>query len=508
MKNTKLLLTFIFCMMCFSSFSQDDEYMNYKKRYEQNYKDYKDKTISEYRSFQDSVNKEFASHISKTWKEYSVFVGEEPEKEPKPKNIPVAEPNSAPENKVEIEVEEIVEKPVEIIEEEVLEEITEDVFEEDVTTEASYDNTSRFSIDLFNPKIALTDVNVFSEIKLSGTDEKNVSALWEKLADNAYSKTAYQIKNIAEDRNINDYGTYLLITKTAQTLFPNKPNEQIVYTVYLLNQLGFKAKIARTGDNLIALISVRQLVYKRSYLNYEKDRFYVFTSNPEEIKNCSSIYTYDNLMKNCSKSIDLNFYKPLLLGDKVKYVTVKTDDASEINVKINLEDINFFNNYPHTEMQVYANAEMNDEINNALLGTLSKQIDGKSDLDAVNYLLDFIYASCEYKTDGEQFGYEKPMFCEETLYYPYSDCEDNSILFSYLVRKLLGFDVVLLDYPGHIATAVKIPGEVNGSYLQLEDGKYIVCDPTYYGASAGMSMPQYQNVKLSVIELNRLKMYE
>ena len=508
MKNTKLLLTFIFCMMCFSSFSQDDEYMNYKKRYEQNYKDYKDKTISEYRSFQDSVNKEFASHISKTWKEYSVFVGEEPEKEPKPKNIPVAEPNSAPENKVEIEVEEIVEKPVEIIEEEVLEEITEDVFEEDVTTEASYDNTSRFSIDLFNPKIALTDVNVFSEIKLSGTDEKSVSALWGKFADNAYAQTAYQIKNIALNKNINDYGTYLLITKTAQTLFPNKPNEQVVYTVYMLNQLGFKAKIARTGDNLIALISIRQLVYKRSYLNYEKDSFYVFTSNPEEIKNCSSIYTYDNLMKNCSKSIDLNFYKPLLLGDKVKYVTVKTDDASEINVKINLEDINFFNNYPHTEMQVYANAEMNDEINNALLGTLSKQIDGKSDLDAVNYLLDFIYASCEYKTDGEQFGYEKPMFCEETLYYPYSDCEDNSILFSYLVRKLLGFDVVLLDYPGHIATAVKIPGEVNGSYLQLEDGKYIVCDPTYYGASAGMSMPQYQNEKLSVIELNRLKMYE
>ena len=93
-------------------------------------RDYKDKTISEYRSFQDSVNKEFASHISKTWKEYSVFVGEEPEKEPKPKNIPVAEPNSAPENDVEIEIEEIVE-PVEIIEEEVLEEITEDVFEED-----------------------------------------------------------------------------------------------------------------------------------------------------------------------------------------------------------------------------------------------------------------------------------------------------------------------------------------------------------------------------------------
>ena len=48
----------------------------------------------------------------------------------------------------------------------------------------------------------------------------------------------------------------------------------------------------------------------------------------------------------------------------------------------------------------------------------------------------------------------------------------------------------------------------NDVEIEIEDGKYIVCDPTYYGASAGMSMPQYQNLKLSVIELNRLKMYE
>lgn len=302
MKNTKLLLTFAVFGLASSLYAQDDDFAKYKERQSRTYNEFKDREKSEYRSFQDSINKEFASYISKMWKEYSVFVGEEPEKEPKPKNIPVAEPNYAPENKVEIEAEEIVEKPVEIIEEDVLEEKTEDVFEEDVTTEASYDNTSRFSIDLFNPKIALSDVNVFSEIKLSGTYEKSVSALWSKFADNAYAQTAYQIKNIAENKNINDYGTYLLITKTAQTLFPNKPNEQIVYTVYLLNQLGFKAKIARTGNDLIALISVRQLVYKRSYLNYGKDRFYIFTSKPDEIKNCSSIYTYDNLMKNCPKA--------------------------------------------------------------------------------------------------------------------------------------------------------------------------------------------------------------
>ena len=40
------------------------------------------------------------------------------------------------------------------------------------------------------------------------------------------------------------------------------------------------------------------------------------------------------------------------------------------------------------------------------------------------------------------------------FYYPYCDCEDRSVLYSYLVRNLLKLDVVLLDYPNHIATAV------------------------------------------------------
>lgn len=62
--------------------------------------------------------------------------------------------------------------------------------------------------------------------------------------------------------------------------------------------------------------------------------------------------------------------------------------------------------------------------------------------------------------------------------------------------------------PKNIPVAEPNSAPENDVEIEIEDGKYIVCAPTYYGASAGMSMPQYQNLKLSVIELNRLKMYE
>ena len=46
------------------------------------------------------------------------------------------------------------------------------------------------------------------------------------------------------------------------------------------------------------------------------------------------------------------------------------------------------------------------------------------------------------------------MFPEETINYPYSDCEDRSILFSYLVKNLLHLDIVGVKYNDHLATAI------------------------------------------------------
>ena len=93
------------------------------------------------------------------------------------------------------------------------------------------------------------------------------------------------------------------------------------------------------------------------------------------------------------------------------------------------------------------------------------------------------------------------MFPEETLYYPYSDCEDRSILFAWLVHNLLGMDVVGLDYPGHVATAVRFKGKVAGDAVMYNGKRYMVTDPTYINASAGMTMPNFKKNKPGVIKI-------
>ena len=142
---------------------------------------------------------------------------------------------------------------------------------------------------------------------------------------------------------------------------------------------------------------------------------------------------------------------------------------------------------------------MSRKIKRNLYPNLKKQISGKTELEAANILLNFVQTAFDYQTDQEQFGYERPLFGDELFFYPYSDCEDRSILYSILVHDLLHLDVVMLLYPGHLATAVRFTDEVPGYYFMVNGGKYVLCDPTYIGAPVGDCMPQFVGTAAEVV---------
>ena len=171
-------------------------------------------------------------------------------------------------------------------------------------------------------------------------------------------------------------------------------------------------------------------------------------------------------------------------------------------VEVDRNLIDFYNDYPvNSQWGYYSSASLSEEAKASLYPILELYTLEESKAEAANLLLNFVQTAFEYKTDDEQFGYERPLFGDETFFYPYCDCEDRSILYSILVRDLLGLDVVLLNYPEHLATAVKFKEEVSGDYILLDDGKYVVCDPTYIGASIGEAMPSYHNEKARIIRI-------
>lgn len=67
------------------------------------------------------------------------------------------------------------------------------------------------------------------------------------------------------------------------------------------------------------------------------------------------------------------------------------------------------------------------------------------------------------------------------------------------MKDLMGLDAVLLDYPNHIASAVRFNEEISGDYILLDGKKYLICDPTYIGAPIGMCMDRFKSVAPEII---------
>lgn len=333
---------------------------------------------------------------------------------------------------------------------------------------------------------------------LNGLNENAIADAYEALCNSDYKPLLADCAQIRKDLRLNDWGVFTLVRQVADT-YCGTANESIVMQQFLLNEMGYKARMARkaTEDKMMLFVATDCSIYAHPYITLNGQNYYNLSGNNEQCQ----FYMCQKDSPKAKNSVGMQLKEaPLFPGTVVSSTHQAKGSAARVTVDVPKALMDFYKDYPQCDYSVYFNAPVNAAMENRILSSLAPLVQGRNEADAANILINFVQTAFQYQTDGQQFGYEKPFFVEELFYYPYSDCEDRAILFSYLVRKLLGLDVVLLDYPEHIATAVRFNGNVSGDYLMVNGRKYIVCDPTYIGASIGMTMPRYKTVSAKVLK--------
>lgn len=333
---------------------------------------------------------------------------------------------------------------------------------------------------------------------LNGLNENAIADAYEALCNSDYKPLLADCAQIRKDLRLNDWGVFTLVRQVADT-YCGTANESIVMQQFLLNEMGYKARMARkaTEDKMMLFVATDCSIYAHPYITLNGQNYYNLSDNNEQCQ----FYMCQKDSPKAKNSVGMQLKEaPLFPGTVVSSTHQAKGSAARVTVDVPKALMDFYKDYPQCDYSVYFNAPVNAAMENRILSSLAPLVQGRNEADAANILINFVQTAFQYQTDGQQFGYEKPFFVEELFYYPYSDCEDRAMLFSYLVRKLLGLDVVLLDYPEHIATAVRFNGNVSGDYLMVNGRKYIVCDPTYIGASIGMTMPRYKTVSAKVLK--------
>ena len=457
--------------------------------------EYSDWLASQNQSFtmyKKSLDDEFSDMLKKQWTEYKTFNTPSAYNSKKPKVLPVIKktidiPLKELKKSVKIKI-----KPIKK---------TKASIPKRIIQKPIYKyGYSNIEFDFFNQNIKIQyDDKV--KFDLFDINQNNISKSWKILSQTDYKKLIKQINNYSNLYKLNDWARYLLIHKIAMNIYDNK-NKANIFTWFIFTKMKYDMKIAYSNENIYLLANVKEKLYQVSFFTLENKRYSILNPNGKA-KSIGSIYTYPTSYPNANKKLTFDMQNHAInLSTNIKQRELEfkyKDTMYKISAKFSSDLIDFYKTFPQSQYNLYYNSKKSTILKNSLLVQLKPLIKNKTELEAVNLILRFVQNAFLYKTDQEQFSYEKVFFPEETLFYKYSDCEDRSILFSYLVKNLTKLDVVGVKYKDHLSAAVNFSTNIKGDKFSFNNKIFTITDPTYINANVGKTMPQYKNSRFTII---------
>lgn len=476
-----LLIILIQCCLCLD--------LAYGQNARENYQKFKDNVHNAYSSFRDECNRKYAEFLLTAWDWYE---GRIPMPLPKDDNPipPIPYGNDKQNTPIEI-------NPIEVIPiKETPQPKPIGPIKEQPTPEDNY-----FSIDFYGNtcKVRMPEI---ANINVADCSPQSISTGWEQLCSQEMNNT---IRDCLETRirySFCDWA-YLLFLDKLTNSFCTSQNGATLLMAFLYCQSGYQMRLAVDEGNLVMLYGSKHEIFDKGYFSLNGINFYPYGKSSNAISICNAPFEGETPMSLLIPT------EQMLGGNLSVSRDIRSEHYPDLIVKSSVPEnlVKFYNQYPTsaldgnpmTRWTMYANTPLAQRTKDTIYPSIKKFINGVSFEDAANMLLNWVQTGFVYEYDDKVWGHDRAFFAEETLYYPYADCEDRSILFSRLVRDILGLDVALIYYPGHLATAVCFNEDVYGDAIIINDRKFIVCDPTYIGAPVGVQMPGLEYDKTQAI---------
>lgn len=359
-----------------------------------------------------------------------------------------------------------------------------------------YGATLRVDLPAEAQSLGVADLELSNSLFVS-----SVSAAMERL-----TPVALRVSRICDSLNFSDWLRLRLSSDIVKLTYTN-PNERVLATLALMRRQGYNATLLELTDvkKWVFVIEMKQKVYfasafekgGRTYTLYDIERGQVKRETASEI--AAAFFDGDELLVKKTKPVNLELFSyPTLPRDRFRK-TLKWDYDGQpftLNLELNKNYISYFDEYPQTDLELYFRQPIGYHVEYYVCSALSKYIQdrGLKGEAAVDFLLGFCQKAFVYEDDAKTVRGEHANFCEETLASEKSDCEDRTVLLAALVRSILRYNVVGLEFENHVSLAVEIPGATRtaGTMYQFNGANYISCDPSYIGGKVGDVQPDYK----------------
>lgn len=457
---------------------------------------------AEFQKYKEKEDRDFASFLKSRWQEFETHQGRVRIKEPKPRQIPVVMPPAEPVPKIPPPAE--TDKPripasrpsaVPAV----VAPITPPAIPSRIAPPAKPIAPNTLELMFYGNRVGFSFDEQWAKYRLpKGARSESMSAFWTMMSGSNYASTIQDIGAARRELKLDDWGHVALWREVARALQPEHQSEQNLLLWYFLVKSGYDVRLGYNGPDIHLFVAVKQQVYSTKFTTVGGQTYYAIMA-ADHGDSIASFYTYEANYPNKLAPLDIGSASTGF----TKAISTQRDLTFEykgktirLSVPYDRELVQYMGTYPQSEFELYFDTSASPLLDHGLLVELKKHTAKMDEEEAVNFLLAFVQKSFPYKTDDEQFGREKYFFVEESLHYPFNDCEDRSVLFSWLVLKITGTRVIGLVYPGHMTTAVALNSvKANYATVDYQGNRFVIADPTYIGATVGMAMPTYEKLK-------------
>jgi hypothetical protein len=483
MRTFQIVIILLFSVNGLLAQSTDKLEKQELEKFDNAFDEFKESQSEGYNAFVDQIDKNFADFLRKNWVEFEVHSGHNIEEKPKPETFPEANDEPIESEQLELSTPDDI-----VLEEALIMPIN--------YKESTYEDAPKFSqFDFYGDYITLKYVPGFNDEINPAVNPETIAQFWEGISDVDYRLSINDLLFYKDKYALNDYGYYLLLKKFSESITVDK-NHSVLMTWYLMAKSKYKAKIGYNSESIFLLLPSKTQVYGTSFFKFDGLTYYVIDFSG------GKLLTYKDNYELAYRTINFAISETLKLKAAVEKRHIEftfQNQAYDFDFEYNVNAIDFYKEFPQIELKDYFNSSITQSASNSIIQNLKPIVDEMDEMEAANFLLSLVQNGFAYKIDDIQFGKEKAFFAEEILHYPFSDCEDRSVFFAYLVSTLLGNEVVGLDYPKHVAAAVKFNEDYPGDFYMFNNDKYIVCDPTYINAPVGVSMKDFSATKAELI---------
>ena len=273
-------------------------------------------------------------------------------------------------------------------------------------------STSFYSENLnlsFNPEMILNT-------RLS-VEESKMVAFYQ-----AMEKVDYQtfLNNLEEKKDalqLNDWLYYQLLKQAVEKIYAKKSLlHQELVTWFLLSKAGYDTRLTYRKKNAFVYVYTADEVFEVPLIKEGKRTYVNLTSISSKDNIQEALYMLNFVPNPEGKALSFYLKELPKLQPQMKTRDLKFhfDQATyQMKVKFDQTIIDLMSEYPFFAEKEYLEVPLSSTVAHSLLPQLKDLIKGKTEKEALEFLVAFTRSSFQYKEDKEYFGVSKPMIADE-----------------------------------------------------------------------------------------------